>query len=170
MFSRTETKVAAESPRPTPVPAGARGAPSIISANLHIVGNLKTEGEIQVDGIIDGDVTAQALTVGSHARISGELVADDIIVHGQISGKISARSVKLAKTAKVIGDILHEVLAIEAGAHIEGQLRRLDDDAKERARVKAEAERKIAEHRAHKVEGPKLATDSKAQPERHAAG
>ncbi len=36
--------------------------------------------------------------------------------------------VRLAKTAKVVGDILHEVLAIEAGAHIEGQLRRLDEE------------------------------------------
>src|SRR5262245_42786222 len=101
MFSKTETKMA-DMPRPAPAAAaGARGAPSIISSNLHIVGNLKTEGEIQVDGIIDGDVTAVSLTVGAHARIAGELVADDIIVHGQISGKISARQVRLAKTAKV---------------------------------------------------------------------
>lgn len=131
----------AETPRPAPAAAsGPRGTPSIISANLHIVGNLKTEGEIQVDGVIDGDVTAQALTVGSHARIAGELVADDIVVHGQISGKISARQVRLAKTAKVVGDIVHEVLAIEAGAHIEGQLRRLDEEP----RRKPEAVTKLA--------------------------
>ncbi len=123
----------AEPARAVPAAAGgARGAPSIISANLHIVGNLKTEGEIQVDGIIDGDVTAQSLTVGAHARIAGELVADDIIVHGQISGKITARQVRLVKTAKVVGDIVHEVLAIEAGAHIEGQLRRIDEEKSRR--------------------------------------
>ena len=138
----------AETPRPAAVPQGARGAPSIISSNLHIVGNLKTEGEIQVDGVIDGDVTAVSLTVGAHARIAGELVADDIIVHGQISGKISARQVRLAKTAKVVGEIIHEVLAIEAGAHIEGQLRRLDEEQKNRRddepRRKPEAVTKLA--------------------------
>jgi cytoskeletal protein CcmA (bactofilin family) len=132
----------AETPaRPASAPAaGGRGAPSIISANLHIVGNLKTEGEIQVDGVIDGDVSAQSLTIGAHARIAGELMADDVIVHGQISGKISARQVRLAKTAKVVGDIVHEVLSIEAGAHIEGQLRRLDEEprAREEARRKVE--------------------------------
>jgi cytoskeletal protein CcmA (bactofilin family) len=132
MFSKPETKSMAETPRPTAAPAGQRGAPSIISSNLHIVGNLKTEGEIQIDGVIDGDVTAVSVTVGAHARIAGELVADDIIVHGAISGKISARQVRLAKTAKVVGDIVHEVLAIEAGAHIEGQLRRLDEEPKGR--------------------------------------
>ena len=113
-------------------PAGRNSAPSIISANLHIVGNLKTDGEIQIDGVIEGDVTAQALTIGGSARVSGELTGQEVIVHGQISGKITSKNVRLAKTAKVVGDIFHEVLAIEAGAHIEGQLRRIDEAAKTR--------------------------------------
>lgn len=126
--------------KPATPTSGARAAPSIISSNLHIVGNLKTEGEIQVDGIIDGDVTAQALTIGSHARISGEVVADEVVVHGQTDGKLTARSVKLAKTAKVVGDIVHEVLAIEAGAHIEGQLKRFEEKKKEGPKLAAAAE------------------------------
>ena len=137
MFSKNESKTA-EMARPAPTPAGDRSAPSIISANLHIVGNLKTEGEIQVDGVIDGDVAAQALTIGAHARISGELVAEDIVVHGQIQGKITARSVRLIKTAKLIGDIVHDVLAIEAGAHIEGQLKRKEEE-REKPRPKVVA-------------------------------
>ena len=108
-------------------PAARNSAPSIISANLHIVGNLKTDGEIQIDGVIEGDVTAHSLTVGGHARVSGELTSAEVVVHGHISGKITSKSVRLAKTAKVVGDIFHEVLAIEAGAHIEGQLRRIDE-------------------------------------------
>ena len=124
---------------PTPT-SGARAAPSIISSNLHIVGDLKTEGEIQVDGIIDGDVTAQALTIGSHARISGEVVADEVVVHGQTVGNLTARSVKLTKTAKVVGDIVHEVLAIEAGAYIEGQLKRFEEKKKEGPKLAAAAE------------------------------
>ena len=120
--------------------SGVRAAPSIISSNLHIIGNLKTEGEIQVDGIIDGDMTAHALTIGSQARISGELVADEVVVHGQVDGKLSARSVRLAKTAKVIGDIVHEALAIEAGAHIEGQLKRFEEKKKEGPKLAAAAD------------------------------
>lgn len=110
-------------------------APSIISANLHIVGNLKTDGEIQVDGVIEGDVVAHALTIGAHARISGELTSQEVVVHGHISGKITSKSVRLAKTAKVIGDIVHEVLAIEAGTHIEGQLKRIDESDKPRRKA-----------------------------------
>ncbi len=121
MFSKTEREKANAS---TNAALGAKAAPSIISVNLHIIGNLSTDGEMQVDGSIEGDVTSQALTVGEKASISGEIIADDVEIHGSVSGKIKARKVKLAKTAKVIGDIWHEVLSIESGAYIEGQLKR----------------------------------------------
>ena len=133
MFSKTDSTSDRGAPKVgTNSPAARNSAPSIISANLHSIGNLKTEGEIQIDGVIEGDVTAHSLTVGGTARVSGELTSDEVVVHGQISGKITSKNVRLAKTAKVVGDIFHEVLAIEAGAHIEGQLRRIDETSKTR--------------------------------------
>lgn len=100
--------------------------PSIISANLHIVGDLKTEGEIQVDGIVDGNVTVTALTVGANATVNGEIEADAVIVRGSVNGCIKARRVELTESAKVVGDIWHESLAVEAGAYLEGHCKRRD--------------------------------------------
>ena len=128
MFSKTDREIKASANGA----GGVQAAPSIISDNLHIIGNLSTDGEMQVDGSIKGDVTSQALTVGEKASISGEIVADHIEIHGSVSGKIRARKIKLAKTAKVIGDIWHEVLSIEPGAYIEGQLKRVKIGADER--------------------------------------
>ena len=57
MFSKTEGSEK-DAPRASSPTAGSRNsAPSIIGPNLHIIGNLKTEGEIQVDGVIEGDVS-----------------------------------------------------------------------------------------------------------------
>ncbi len=106
--------------------AANRSVPSILSSNLNVVGNLKTEGEIQVDGTVEGNVTGRALVIGERARVVGEIVADDVVVHGTAEGCIRARRVQLTKTAKVSGDIYHESLAIEAGAYVEGQLKRLE--------------------------------------------
>lgn len=127
MFSKTERDKAGASGSAT-----TKAAPSIISVNLHIIGNLKTDGEMQVDGSIEGDVTSQSLTVGEKASISGEIVADVVEIHGAVSGKMRARKIQLAKTAKVVGDIWHEILSIESGAYIEGQLRRAKKGAEER--------------------------------------
>ena len=112
-----------------------KAAPSIISENLHVVGNLKTEGEVQVDGIIEGNVAGRTLAVGEKAQITGEIMADEVMVRGVVHGRIRARQVELAKTAKVIGDILHEVPSIESGAYIEGHCKRLEKSRDDSARL-----------------------------------
>lgn len=104
----------------------ARSAPSLISANLHIVGNLKSDGEIQIDGVVDGDVSARLLTIGDRATLTGEVVADEVVVRGTVRGRICSRKVQLAKTAHVVGDIWHELLAIDLGAYVEGLCKRTD--------------------------------------------
>ncbi len=101
--------------------------PSILSTDLHIVGNLKSAGEIQVDGKIDGDIRTINLLVGETANIKGEIIADEVTVHGAVTGQIKARSVTLAKTAHVVGDILHENLSINAGAFLEGLCKRITE-------------------------------------------
>ena len=118
MFSKTEREKTSATVNAA---ADATAVPTIISVNLHIIGKLSTDGEIQVDGSIEGDVISRSLTVGEKALISGEIIADDIEIFGSVSGNIRARQIKLAKTAKVIGDIWHEVLSVETGAYIEGQ-------------------------------------------------
>lgn len=99
--------------------------PSIISSDLKIVGDLSSDGEIQIDGAVDGDIRTKSLLVGETADIKGEIVADSVFVHGNINGQIKSRSVNLAKSAHVVGDILHEDLAIETGAFLEGHSKRM---------------------------------------------
>ena len=99
--------------------------PSIISVDLRIVGDMTSDGEIQIDGAVDGDIRTKTLLVGDTAHIKGEIVADTVNVHGTVTGQIKSRSVILAKTAHVIGDILHEDLAIETGAFLEGHCKRM---------------------------------------------
>ena len=110
--------------------------PSLISADLKIVGDLSSNGEIQIDGTVDGDIRTKSLLVGETANIKGEIIADEVHVHGTINGQIKSRSVNLAKTAHMVGDILHEDLAIETGAFLEGHCKRMVEATKETAGTK----------------------------------
>ena len=89
-----------------------------------------SEGEIQIDGVIEGDVKASALTVGDTGEILGEVIAESIVVRGRVKGSIRARKVQLASSAKVEGDITHASLSIEADARFEGHVRHSDDPLK----------------------------------------
>ncbi|PIE12187.1 MAG: hypothetical protein CSA70_10620 [Rhodobacterales bacterium] len=100
---------------------------SVLSSDLHISGNLKTTGDIQIEGTIEGDIRAHLLTVGEGATVKGEVIADDVVVNGRIVGRVRGLKVRLTSTARVEGDIIHKTIAIESGAHFEGSVQRQDD-------------------------------------------
>jgi len=100
---------------------------SVLSSDLTITGNLKTSGDIQVEGTVEGDIRAHLLTVGEGATIRGECMADDVVVNGRIVGRVRGLKVRLTSTARVEGDIIHKTIAIESGAHFEGSVQRQED-------------------------------------------
>ena len=100
---------------------------SVVSQDLHIVGNVKTTGDIQIEGTVEGDIRAHLLTIGETATINGEVVADDIVINGRIVGRVRGLKVRLTSTARVEGDIIHKTIAIESGAHFEGSVQRQED-------------------------------------------
>lgn len=53
---------------------------SVLSSDLHVTGNLKTTGDIQVEGTVEGDIRAHLLTIGEGATIRGEVIADDVVI------------------------------------------------------------------------------------------
>ncbi len=103
-----------------------RAAPSLISTDLEITGNLQTSGEVQLDGNVTGDINCAKLVIGEKAIFAGHIEADEVMIRGQVTGRIKARDVHLAKTARVIGDIWHDSLAIDAGAFLDGHCKRND--------------------------------------------
>ena len=113
-----EFKASATKPKP---PA------SLLSADLHVTGNMKTTGDIQVEGTVEGDIRAHLLTIGETATIKGEVIADDVVINGRIVGRVRGLKVRLTSTARVEGDIIHKTIAIESGAHFEGSVQRQDD-------------------------------------------
>ncbi len=111
----------------TPTAPAKKAPPSLLSADLTIKGNLKTAGDIQIEGQVEGDIRAHLLTVGEGATVKGECLADDVIVNGRVIGRVRGLKVRLTSTARVEGDIIHKTIAIESGAHFEGSVQRQDD-------------------------------------------
>lgn len=102
-------------------------APSILSSDLVITGSIVSDGEVQLDGQVNGDVRAGTLTIGEEASVSGEVMADSVVIRGRVEGSVRARQVQLASTARIEGDIVHATLAIESGAYFDGHCRRDSD-------------------------------------------
>jgi len=119
----SSTPVASEPVKPV---QPRNGAPSIISADLRIVGDLTSAGDLQIDGTVEGDIQSRTVTIGESAQVTGSIAGDTIRVCGSVNGQIKGQTVTLDKSAKVVGDIHHQSLAIEPGAFLEGHCRRLE--------------------------------------------
>ncbi|MGI9391194.1 MAG: bactofilin family protein [Boseongicola sp.] len=111
----------------TPSSSKAKPPASVLSADLNITGNIKTTGDINIEGNVEGDIRAHLLTVGEGATVKGECIADDVVVNGRVVGKVRGLKVRLTATARVEGDIIHKTIAIESGAHFEGSVQRQED-------------------------------------------
>ena len=96
-------------------------APSIIASDVRIKGSITTVGEIQLDGIVEGDISCGSLTMGEHGAVKGAIVADSTIIRGKVDGSIRSRTIRLEKTSQVKGDVFHESLTMEAGSIIDGK-------------------------------------------------
>lgn len=115
--------------------------PSIIGEDLTIRGNVTSDGEIQVDGVIEGDVQCGSLLLGDKSQITGGVMAEDVVVRGRVIGSIRGLRVTLQAQSHVEGDIYHQSLAIEQGAYFEGKSRRSDNPL---AAAKSSAEKPSA--------------------------
>ena len=100
-------------------------SPSVISADMKIVGSVESQGDLQVDGTIEGDVNSRSASISESAVVRGSITADSVRVSGRVKGGLTAKSVILAASAKVEGDIVHQSISIESGAAFEGQCRRM---------------------------------------------
>jgi len=104
-----------------------RAPPSVIGPDLTIIGDLISNGEVQVDGEVQGDLHGTHIVVGEKARISGGVIGDEVVIRGHIMGSVRGNKIMLQSSSHVEGDVHHQSLAIEQGAYFEGKSRRTEN-------------------------------------------
>jgi len=93
-------------------------------------GNLKTAGDLRVDGAVRGNVEAQGdIEVSVEGSIEGpELRGHNILVYGRIKARtIASGKLTLSSTAYLEGDVIAHSLQIDEGAHYIGYISTDDD-------------------------------------------
>ena len=95
---------------------------NMIGEGTIITGDIKSKGDIRVDGSLKGSIDTEGkVVVGPGGIVEGDVVCKDADIAGVIKAKISvSQLLSLKSSAKLNGDIITNKLSIEPGATFTG--------------------------------------------------
>ena len=122
MFSKPNSPTSSQTrPDSSDSPARKAIACSLIAENVSLEGDLASDGDVQLDGAVRGDLKVGHLSIGETGQVEGAITADAVEIRGRVVGTITAKTIRLYATARVDGDLTHAQLAIDAGAQFVGR-------------------------------------------------
>ncbi len=98
------------------------GPPSVLGRDLTVRGRLDSTGEVQVHGVVAGDINARKVTLWEDGYVEGSVHAEEAHIHGRFSGKAVARTVVIGVTAIIEGQIFHHTIDMAKGAQVSALL------------------------------------------------
>lgn len=110
---------------------------SLIGENTEITGDIKFTGGLHVDGMVKGNIIAEAgsnslLSLSDQGKIEGEIHVPYNIIDGTINGNVySSEHIELEARARITGDVYYNLLEISGGAQVSGRLVYTPDRADE---------------------------------------
>jgi cytoskeletal protein CcmA (bactofilin family) len=95
---------------------------SFVGREVSIHGNVSGQGDLHIDGAVEGDIDCSVLIIGASGRIKGNVIAKRATIAGMIDGTVTAETLIVEKTATVTGDLSYNSVSIETGAQVDGRL------------------------------------------------
>lgn len=95
---------------------------TIVAAGMRIEGELKSNGNIRIDGVVSGKIqAAHDIMIGSEAQIDADMSAENAVVAGSVEGNVIVKdSLLILETGKVLGNVTCANLGIREGAMFSG--------------------------------------------------
>lgn len=117
MFDNLKNKSNADKPAETTT-----GSVNIIGAGTSIEGEVKSSGDIRIDGHILGSVITKAkVVIGTTGVVEGDIIGQNADISGTVKGKtVVSEMLFLKSTARMNGDIQTGKLVVEVGASFTG--------------------------------------------------
>lgn len=108
---------------------GGSGSTTLISRDTEIVGDIKFNGNLDIEGTVRGNIIAQTgkdavVRIVDKGLVEGEIRAPSVIINGVIVGDVySSKHLELASKARVQGNVHYTLVEMAIGAEVNGSLK-----------------------------------------------
>jgi cytoskeletal protein CcmA (bactofilin family) len=113
---------------------------NIISEGTLIKGDITANGDIRIDGELNGNINAKGrLVIGPKGKVEGEINCNNIEVSGYLKGKINVSELLTMKSSsRIYGDVVAGKLSVEPGSLFTGSCSMGDSKEKNEKPVQKE--------------------------------
>ena len=110
------------------------GATTLISSDTVVVGDLRFSGNLDVEGLVQGNIVAHPdkealLRIIGEGRVEGEIYVPSVVINGEVTGSVYAsKQLDLAPRSRVDGNVYYNLVEMAAGAEVNGSLMHMTDN------------------------------------------
>jgi cytoskeletal protein CcmA (bactofilin family) len=101
---------------------------TLIAPNTEVVGDIRFKDQLYVSGHVDGNVLSgeepsATLIISEEGSVNGEIRVPNVVINGTVEGNVYASArVELATKARVTGNVYYQLIEMQLGAMVDGQL------------------------------------------------
>ncbi|MBU4360892.1 polymer-forming cytoskeletal protein [Patescibacteria group bacterium] len=98
---------------------------TIIGPSVRVEGEFKADGNVIIEGqVIGGFKTKKNLRAGEGSKIKANIEAENAWIAGEVKGNLIIKNhLELSPNAKIKGNIEAQILTMETGAQITGNIK-----------------------------------------------
>ena len=100
---------------------------TLIARDTELFGDIKFSGNLEIEGHIVGNITANpgsdaSVRVLENGHVEGDIHVPKVVINGDIKGNVHATNLELAAKAKIEGDVHYQSLEMVKGSQVNGSL------------------------------------------------
>lgn len=102
----------------------AGGTVSVVGPGMEVVGEVKCDGTIRIEGRVEGSIDAsKSVVIGREGNVAGDITTREIVVAGSVAGTITGEArVELQDTCQIEGNVHSPCIKLDEGGKVDGRL------------------------------------------------
>ena len=102
---------------------------TLVGQGVEVTGDIKFQGGLHLDGVINGNVSTAdnaegaVLVISDQGCVKGDVYVAYAVINGEVVGNVYAsEKLELSSNARISGNVEYNLLEMASGAEINGQM------------------------------------------------